>query len=93
MLNPKQIASMKPPVVGQIWISESTDNYYEITATDGETVTVTRVAYEVDGKVYRVNKSQPDTHNWDVGTFKVKDLRVVGTNPTRFHSWLNRVTK
>jgi len=92
MLNPKQIASSQPPVVGQIWFSESAGNYYLIDAvTEGRIVTVTRLAYEFEDKVSRVNK--PDTHHWDVSTFKGSDFRVVGTSPTRFNSWLNRVTK
>jgi hypothetical protein len=89
MLNQKQIASTQPPIVGQIWFSESTRNYFLI----DETVTVTRLAYEHEGVTYRVDKSQPDTHNWNVSTFRSQDFRVVGTNPTRFNSWLNRVTK
>jgi hypothetical protein len=93
MLNPKQIASMQPPVVGQISFSESTGNYWLVTETANQTATVTRLAYEYEGRVYRVNKVRLDAHNWNVETFRNDDLRVVGTNPTRFNSWLNRVTK
>lgn len=93
MLNQKQIASTQPPVVGQVWYSESGGNYYRIDEVDGEQVSVTRLASEFEGQVLRSNKKHGDSHVWPVNAFKVKDLRVVGTNLTRFESWLNRVAK
>lgn len=93
MLNQKQILSTQPPVVGQVWYSEHTGNYFKIDETDGQRVTVTRLAGEFDGQVFRSHKKHGDSHVWPVSAFKVKDLRVVATNLTRFESWLNRVTK
>lgn len=93
MLNQKQILSTQPPVVGQVWYSESGANYYRIDEINGEQVSVTRLASEFEGQVLRSNKKHGDSHVWPVSAFKVKDLRVVATNLTRFESWLNRVTK
>lgn len=91
MLNQKQILSTRPPVVGQVWYSQSSTNYFRINATDGERVQVQRVAYEFEDKVIRGRKD--DTYWWSIETFKLPDMRVVATNLTRFESWLNRVTK
>ena len=92
MLNQKQILSTQPPIVGQIWLSQDTKNYYRIDAVDDELiVTVQRVAYESDGQVYRGRET--DRYFWPVSGFQIDNFRVVATNPTRFESWLNRVTK
>lgn len=93
MLNQKQIASTQPPIVGQVWYSESSGNYYRINGVNSEQVSVTRLASEFEGQVSRSNKKHSDSHVWPINAFKVKDLRVVGTNLTRFESWLNRVCK
>lgn len=92
MLNQKQILSTQPPVVGQIWLSQDTKNYYRIDAVDDELiVTVQRVAYESNGQVFRGREN--DRYFWPVSGFESDNFRVVATNPTRFESWLNRVTK
>lgn len=88
MLNQKQILSTQPPVVGQVWYSESTGNYFRIDETNDQQVIVTRLATEFEGQVLRVNKKHGDSHVWPVDAFRVKDLRVVATNLTRFESWL-----
>ena len=93
MLNQKQIASNQPPIVGQVWYSQSARNYYKIDSVNGGQVAVTRLASELDSQVFRSNKKHGDSHVWPVSAFKVEDLRVVGTNLTRFESWLNRVCK
>lgn len=91
MLNQKQILSNQPPVAGQVWYDESSQNYYRIDAVSGDLVQVRRLAYEYDDKVKlgRVD----DIYCWRVNTFKLKNFRVVATNLTRFESWLNRVVK
>jgi hypothetical protein len=92
MLNQKQIASTKLPVVGQVWISQDTRNYYRINGfTDDGLIQVQRTCYEFEGRVYRGRDG--DTYYWPISTFKLPNLRVVATNSTRFESWLNRVTK
>jgi len=91
MLNQKQIASSQPPVVGQVWISEDARNYYRVDGIEGDLVQVKRMCYELDDKIYQGREN--DTYYWPIGTFKLPNFRVVATNPTRFESWLNRVTK
>ena len=93
MLNQKQILSNQPPVVGQVWYSESAGNYYRIDEVNGEQVSVTRLASEFEGQVLRPNKKHGDSHVWPVNAFKVKDLRVVAINLTRFESWLQQVAR
>jgi hypothetical protein len=89
-LNQKQIASTKPPVVGQVWISQDARNYYRIDAVNGEQVQVQRLGYEFENGVRKGRAD--DTYYWPISTFKLKNFRVVATNPARFESWLNRVT-
>ena len=91
MLNQKQIASTQPPVVGQVWISRETKNYYRIDGINDGLVQVQRVAREFEGQVERGREN--DTYYWPVSTFKLKDFQVVALNSTRFESWLNRVCK
>jgi hypothetical protein len=93
MLNQKQVLSAQPPVVGQVWYSESTGNYFRVDEADSKQVIVTRLAFEFEGQVFRSNKKHGDSHVWPVSAFKVKDLRVVATSLTRFESWLNRTVK
>ncbi len=79
----------------EVWLSQSTGNYFRINAIEGEQVSVTRLGHvenigQLSERSYLSRKSMDAApYFWHLSSF-TKDLRRVARNAAKFEAWLNQ---
>jgi hypothetical protein len=77
------------PEINQVWMSESTGNFFRVDEIEGEKVSVTRLGYRrEDGSGAKSHKPFPETYCFALGSFPTLG-RIVAHNAERFEQWLN----
>lgn len=82
------------PKVNEVWLSQSTGNYFRVDEVDDNQVSVTRLGYVTDigqsnEQSYRLEKRTPETHCWNLKSF-TRDLRRLARKASKFEAWLEQ---
>lgn len=87
---PVRGVELTTPTIGEVWIANSTGNYFRVDVIINGKVMVTRLGYARGQDDYIVRKSVPDSSVWRVSTFKNKDLRRVARKAAKFEAFLSQ---
>lgn len=73
--------------IGEVYISNTTRNYFRIDEINGDKITVTRLGFEYEGRDV-VQPSGP--YYWPADTFQLPDFRRITRNAAKFEAFLRR---